>query len=255
MNLSLDNSVVTGYSSNSQMARLLTENWVKNNIYCPSCSNSELASFANNNPVGDFWCVSCNAEYELKSQRDRFSEKIVDGAYSSMLRRISSKNNPHFFFLNYSLQHLMVQNFLVIPKYYFVKNIIEERKPLSQTARRAGWIGCNILLRNIPATGKIYFVRDGQTESKSSVISNWKKTNFLSDQKVESRGWTIEILKLIEKIGKSEFTLDEIYYFEPELQRRFPKNNFVKDKIRQQLQVLRDKGILKFMGNGHYQII
>ncbi|MBL7991777.1 MAG: restriction endonuclease, partial [Candidatus Kapabacteria bacterium] len=30
-------------------------------------------------------------------------------------------------------------------------------------------------------------------------------------------------------------------------------NNFIKDKIRQQLQVLRDKGIIEFVSRGIYQ--
>jgi hypothetical protein len=39
--------------------------------------------------------------------------------------------------------------------------VIEKRKPLAPTARRAGWTGCNILLRDIPEAGKIFVVRDG----------------------------------------------------------------------------------------------
>jgi len=42
-----------------------------------------------------------------------------------------------------------VSNFLVVPKYFFVPGVIEKRKPLSATARRAGWIGCNIVLKSI----------------------------------------------------------------------------------------------------------
>jgi type II restriction enzyme len=32
-----------------------------------------------------------------------------------------------------------VNNFFVIPKYFFIPEIIEKRKPLSETAKRAGW--------------------------------------------------------------------------------------------------------------------
>lgn len=41
--------------------------------------------------------------------------------------------------------------------------------------------------------------------------------------------------------------------FEEELQEKYPKNNHVKDKIRQKLQVLRDNGYIEFMGNGEYR--
>ncbi len=255
MNLNFNHSLAEKYASSSQIARVLTENWVNNNIYCPSCGNNKLESFKNNNPVGDFYCDNCNSEYELKSKKDSFSQKIVDGAYKAMIRRINSDNNPHFFFLNYSSKTLLVQNFLVIPKHYFITDIIEKRKPLSEKARRAGWIGCNILLQSIPSTGKIFFVRDSKVEERKNVLDFWARTAFLSTQKKESRGWTIELLKLIDKIDEKEFDLKRVYQFEDYLKQRFPNNNFIKDKIRQQLQILRDKSILEFRGNGKYKKI
>lgn len=255
MNIQFDISVSEGYKSQSQIARVLTENWVKTNIYCPSCGNDYLNDFANNSPVADFYCQGCSSEYELKSKKDSFSLKIVDGAYFSMIERINSENNPHFFFLNYSAKSLSVKNFLVIPKHYFIDNIIEKRKPLAPTARRAGWIGCNILLQKIPESGKIYFIREGLLEHKNEVLSKWEKTSFLANQKKESRGWTIEILKIVEQISNRDFNLREVYAFEGNLKAIFPNNNFIRDKIRQQLQVLRDKGLLEFLGNGNYRKI
>ena len=68
MELKFDVSVINGYHSNSQIARLLTESWVGKNMYCPRCGNSHLAQFENNRPVADFFCPSCNSEYELKSK-------------------------------------------------------------------------------------------------------------------------------------------------------------------------------------------
>ena len=52
---------------------------------------------------------------------------------------------------------------------------------------------------------------------------------------------------------KETFTLDEIYKFEQKLKIKYPNNNFIKDKIRQQLQLLRDKGIIEFVGRGNYK--
>jgi type II restriction enzyme len=48
-------------------------------------------------------------------------------------------------------------------------------------------------------------------------------------------------MKCIESLHKNEFTLQEIYDFESALKQKYPNNNFIKDKIRQQLQLLRDK--------------
>jgi type II restriction enzyme len=253
MNLKFDNRFSEKYTSSSQIARVLTEAWVKENAYCPSCGNDELNQFANNSPVADFLCTSCKSEYELKSKKNSFSLRVVDGAYNTMIERINSNNNPNFFFLNYSTKNLEVLNFMVIPKHYFINDIIEKRKPLSAIARRAGWTGCNILLQNVPSAGKIYLVRDGKFEDKKLVVDTWARTAFLANQKKENRGWTIEVLKLLEKIPQKEFSLVEVYKFESFLKHKFPNNNFIKDKIRQQLQVLRDKEILEFKGNGKYK--
>lgn len=253
MDLNFDTSISEGFTSSSQIARLLTEHWVSRNVYCPSCGNSNLRSFKNNNPVGDFHCDNCKAEYELKSKKDSFGRRIVDGAFSSMIQRINASNNPHFFFLNYSPSESKVKNFIVIPKHYFIDDIVEKRQPLADTARRARWIGCNILLNNIPASGKIFLVKNEQIVPTKSVLESWNKTAFLANQKKEARGWTIETLKLLDRIQSNEFDLNDVYAFETELKDKFPSNNFIKDKLRQQLQVLRDRGLLEFKDRGKYR--
>ena len=42
MNLLFNTKLAEGYSSNSQIARILTENWVKENSYCPCCGENPL---------------------------------------------------------------------------------------------------------------------------------------------------------------------------------------------------------------------
>ncbi|MBN2601758.1 MAG: hypothetical protein JXR87_07190 [Candidatus Marinimicrobia bacterium] len=169
-----------------------------------------------------------------------------------MIERINSLNNPNFFFLNYSSSDLIVNNFIVIPKHYFTNDIIEKRIPLGQNARRAGWVGCNILVQDIPESGKIHIVKNRQIEPLEQVMKKWEKTYFLADQKQKNRSWIIEIMRILDKIEKINFTLSEVYKYESELQKKFPNNKFIKDKIRQQLQLLRDKGLIEFRGNGKY---
>jgi type II restriction enzyme len=72
---------------------------------------------------------------------------------------------------------------------------------------------------------------------------------------MESRGWTIEIMKIVEQIDKASFNLKDVYAFENFLKDKFPKNRFIKPKIRQQLQILRDKHFLEFLGDGEYKKI
>ena len=78
MNLSFNTKLAEGYSSNSQIAIVLTENWVKENSYCPCCGEIPLNEFKNNRPVADFYCIKCKEEFELKSKNGKFSTTIND---------------------------------------------------------------------------------------------------------------------------------------------------------------------------------
>ena len=52
---------------------------------------------------------------------------------------------------------------------------------------------------------------------------------------------------------EKEFSLSEVYAFEDRLRAIYPNNRFVRQKIRQQLQVLRDHGYLDFVSPGNYR--
>lgn len=253
MDLNFDLSLIEKYTSNSQISRVLTENWVKNNSFCLNCSNSNLNQFNNNSPVADFYCVNCSQEYELKSKNGLLSKKIVDGAYSTMINRIQSENNPNFFFLTYDKSKWCVNNFLIIPKHYFISDFIERRKPLSENARRAGWTGCNILLDKIPSTGRIFLIKNSEIIARDIVINKWKETEFLKNLNQKSKGWLIDVLNCVDSIPSDSFRLEDIYKFEFDLKLKYPNNNFIKDKVRQQLQILRDKGIIEFVARGVYK--
>ena len=255
MQLNLDENLAINYKSPSQKARILTEHWVDNSVYCPNCGHLDIDKYPNNQPVADFLCSNCREDYELKSKQNSIGIKIVDGAYRTMIERLQASNNPNFFFLNYSLQNLAVLNFFVIPKHFFIPEIIEKRVPLAPTARRAGWIGCNILLKSIPQAGKIFYIKNRVVEPREKVLAEWQKTLFLREEKeISAKGWLLDTIRSIEKLKKHEFTLDDIYIFENELSKLHPENKHIKDKIRQQLQVLRDKGYLDFTARGRYQL-
>jgi type II restriction enzyme len=244
----------TPYASGSQSARAWTEQWVRAWAYCPNCGASKINSFPNNSPVADFHRTACNEEYELKSQKNTFGNKVLDGAFKTKCERLAADNNPNLFLLNYDLERLSVTNLLVVPKHFFVREIIEERKPLAPTARRAGWIGSNILLHQIPQSGKIYIVRNGQIAPKDSVLTQWNRTLFLRDRGQEARGWLVDVMKCIENLGVTEFRIEDVYAFEDRLSRLYPGNRNVKPKIRQQLQYLRDRGYLDFVSRGYYRL-
>ncbi len=256
MNLHFETKLADEYKNQSQKIRVLTEDWVYNQIYCPNCGRVEINKYKNNKPVSDFYCSHCKEDYELKSKRESIGTKIVDGAYRTMVERLQEKHNPNFFLLTYNLKNFEVMDFLVIPKHFFVPEIIEKRKPLASTARRAGWVGCNIILHSIPQTGKIFFIKDKLIVPKERVLEEWQKTIFLREEKeVKARGWLLDIMKCIDKLGHKDFSLDDMYSFEKELSMKHEENRHIKDKIRQQLQVLRDRGYLDFISRGIYRVL
>jgi type II restriction enzyme len=254
MNLNLNIKLAEGYKSNSQIARVLTEHWVKENSYCPSCGSLPLHDYANNKPVADFFCEECSEDFELKSKCGQFSNTINDGAYHTMIERINSNKNPNFFFLNYS-KSWKVENFLIIPKQFFTPEIIVKRKPLSSEAKRAGWIGCNIDISSVVHAGKVFLIRDSKLINKKLVGQAFKQTLFLREKNIDSKGWILDVMSCVDKLNSDIFTLDEMYSFESILKTKYPNNNFIKDKIRQQLQLLRDKGFVEFIGRGKYRKI
>lgn len=206
-----------------------------------------------NKPVADFYCMSCRNDFELKSKNKASGElgKIInDGQYDKMIERITSNKNPNFFFMHYS--DSKVRNLILIPNHYFVPEIIVKRKPLAETARRAGWTGCNINIADIPQSGKIFIIHNGEVMDKSSVKQQYERTLFLKQGDLKSRGWILDVLSCIEKIPTADFTLEQVYAFTKELEAKHPENNFVQAKIRQQLQYLRDQGYIDFTSRGHY---
>jgi type II restriction enzyme len=70
------------------------------------------------------------------------------------------------------------------------------------------------------------------------------------------KGWQYIVYVLIKNnFNHTEFKLKDIYEYEPYFKLVYPDNLNIRPKIRQTLQYLREKGILKFLRRGHYQLI
>lgn len=256
MNLHFDDKLAIGYKSGSQISRVVTEGWMSSNMYCPICGASVLSHYTANKPVADFFCENCASDFELKSKESKtahIGRTIADGAYRTMIERITSLRNPNLFVMTYS--NWEVNNLMLIPNYFFTPAVIEKRPPLKDTARRAGWIGCNISIGDIPNSGRIFIVKNSVPEDKGKVLDLYQRSLTLKTDKMDSRGWLLDVLRCVDKIQTVSFTLNQVYAFVDELQAKHPENNFVKDKIRQQLQYLRDKGFIEFTARGEYRKI
>ena len=90
------------------------------------------------------------------------------------------------------------------------------------------------------------------------MLEAWGRTEFLRRASFERKGWALDVLTCVEAVADAhgpEFTLSDIYAFEHTLSALHPDNNNVRPKIRQQLQVLRDAGLVRFLGSGVYQML
>lgn len=242
------------FDSGSQQARVWTERWVADWMFCPNCGAARLSQFPANSPVADFFCAGCSDQFEVKAKNAKtFGRSVMDGAYDAKIARLTSKTNPNLLLVGYDKAMRSVHSACIVPKHFFVPDIIQRRKALAPTARRAGWVGSNILLNLVPESGRIFILRNGVEEPRDAVLAKWRQTLFLRETSVDARGWLIEVMKAVEAIGRAEFELTDVYAFEARLSALYPSNNNVRPKIRQQLQVLRDHGYLEFLGGGRYR--
>lgn len=171
-----------------------------------------------------------------------------------MKRAILEDRTPNLYVLHYDLTRWAVETLVLIPHFAFALSAVERRKPLAATARRAGWVGCNIVLDKIPVHARIPVIEEGNVRPKQSVREAYQRLRPLEKLKVEKRGWTLDVLQVVHSLKKKEFLLSEVYANADALARLHPGNRHVRDKIRQQLQVLRDLGLLDFLGTGTYRL-
>jgi type II restriction enzyme len=85
------------------------------------------------------------------------------------------------------------------------------------------------------------------------VRERYARLRPLENIRHDARGWTLDVLNVVRGLNKNEFILQEVYAFATHLQKLHPDNRHVRDKIRQQLQVLRDLGLVEFLGGGRYR--
>ena len=253
MNVAMPGVLAQSYKSPAQQARVVTEAWGEENLFCPGCDSKHLTRSAPNREAIDYACPLCQELFQLKSRSTPLTGKIVDAGYDAMQRAIIGGQTPNLFALQYNRTLWEVVNLVVVPRFAYSLSAVEKRKPLAPTARRANWVGCNILLDNIPPDARIAVVKGGMVADARVVRQQYARLRPLERIKHDARGWTLDVLNVLRALDKKEFVLQDVYAFAAQLQELHPDNRHVRDKIRQQLQVLRDLGFVEFLGHGCYR--
>ncbi len=254
MDLHLTASLGDTYHGPTQIARILSEDWFAREGYCLSCLHRPVTRLEDNTAVADFSCPECSEPYQLKARTVPFGNVVADGAYRTFHTAVANGEAPNLLLLHYDRARSEVLDLVSIHRKLLSPLSIIKRKPLAVTARRAGWVGCNLDLRSLPAAALIPVVRRGRAIDEHEVQAQWTKFADLEDPSGDV-GWLRDTLTCIQKLGRREFRLIDLYAFERDLSRLHPRNQTIQPKIRQQLQVLCRKGLIERIEAGVYRTL
>jgi len=258
LKLELDPQLGSTYSSASQWARRVTEGWASSNLYCAACSSPRLQPHAANRAVEDYHCPRCSRRVQLKAKQGPLGATVSNSAYEKKRQAIMAGRAPDYCFMSYQKQDLCVTDVLWVPGHFMTLSVVSSRTPLRPTAQRAGWVGSNIHLDLIPSEGKIPLVVDGRVQPRSIVRTQFQRLAFLAKLRHERRGWLTDILSCLDELEiqvGSRFTNSDLYACESKLHRLHPGNHNIQQKIRQQLQVLTAKAMVRRISPGIYERI
>ena len=249
-----DTTAPVGFSSRSQLARIFSERWFLENVYCLACDAPSLGQTRANTQATDFICDSCLHRYELKSFLRRPMTRLPDGAYQSLIRRIEQKTVPTLMLLQRSADW-HVERVSAVHSIFLSSNVIEQRRPLAASARRAGWVGCNIRLDRLPTEAEITIAEQGKAREANEVRRDFRRFLPMAELESQERGWVSLTLWTLRKLERADFSLNDFYKLEAIFAAEYPRNKNMRPKMRQQLQRLRDLGVLRFTGRGRYQLL
>jgi type II restriction enzyme len=254
MNLAMPAELALGYKSPSQQARVVTQAWARDNLFCVSCSSRNLTPSPEGSEANDLVCPRCDLRYELKSKSGPIGKKIRDAGFNAMIRAIREDRTPNLVVMHYEKRLWMVRNLFLVPHFAFPESAIEKCAPLSEAHPRHGHVLCNIILEQIPALARIPIVLNGEVSSPARIRQQFENVSPLKGLNAKERGWRLDVLRVVQSLAKMQFTNDDVYAFAPRLQKLHPDNHHIRDKIRQQLQRLRDHGFLRQVEHGVWAV-
>ena len=254
MNLVCNPALAGDKKRNTQRVRVISEGWFGQEGYCLKCNSPRLDATPAGTEFRDFVCPRCSQAYELKSSARAHTTTVQDGGFASMMRRMRANEAPALMLMHY-MPDWNVQGLIAIHPVFLTTAVVRKRpKPHHRPKTGKEYWMCDLNLAAIPSDGKIVVVGGGEARPHALARREFRESMRFADVPLRKRGWAALVLANVRKMGKTEFTLKDIYAYEEAMHAIYPKNSHVRPKIRQQLQVLRDLGYLEFPERGRYLV-
>jgi len=111
------------------------------------------------------------------------------------------------------------------------------------------------ILSKVPKEKKIHFeISEKELFAECHIEPEYDLYDGGIDTITESlSGWRLDIFNVVSNITTNVFELDHVYAHKHHLQELHPENRNIEAKIRQQLQELRDLGLIEFLDRGVYR--
>lgn len=255
MNLCCDASLGDGYVSARQKTRVISEAWLAQDGYCLNCNSDQLRRMPNNSAALDFACSQCDQAYELKSSARPHGNIVHDGSYQAMMQRLTSDSIPALLLMRYSRSWQVDTLMAIHPAFVTPAAIRKRHKPHIRAKSGREYQMCDLDLSMVPSDGKVVLVSDGRAQDRIEARKNFQASGRFTQLAVAKRGWAALVLSAVRQIGLTHFALVDVYKFESTMLAAYPGNCHVREKMRQQMQVLRDLGYVEFLGGGQYRLL
>lgn len=168
-----DPSVAEGFVSKSQIARVTTETWAEQNLYCLNCTSDELGALPAGTKIADLECYGCTARYQIKGKNGRFTDRLQASAYAPLIEAARAGTMPDYILVEYDPRFNIVVFVEAIGGRNIGENRILPRRPLSPSARRAKWQGCTISISGLDEE-RVRIVQPAGLD-RSDVRARWRQ--------------------------------------------------------------------------------
>ncbi|MHB1932103.1 MAG: DpnI domain-containing protein [Thermoplasmata archaeon] len=238
------------------LARVRTTAWVHRSLYCPQCGRLRLEPTREGTPFRDFVCGGCREPFELKASRQPHGRRVAGGSLERYREALDRGTAPNLLLLTYDPDAARVRDLVAVNRLLISPlAVIGRPRPLARNSPEPYYL-CDLDLSGVPEAAKVPYLRSAHERPKRFVLDSWNRFRFLREPgSADEPDWIRDLLALIARIPSREFTLDDLYGHEEALARLHPRNRHIRAKIRQKLQVLVRRRILRRAAPGVYESI